>query len=162
MIGVDGGAGKTARSQSATYWKQILGDVNFAFRTATGELVKPGKRLCVKVSMTGESTSEFEVSKRVGLLRRSFWVLLLSPLPFLGLNLFGLKAVGTESSCTPGGVARVICVRPFRRRVLLSLFSPSCVSSSGASCGSWQDSECLYRSTIHKHDMLGNENFTLI
>ena len=82
MIGVDGGAGKTAQSQSATYWKQILGDVNFAFRTATGELVKSGKRLCVKVSMTGESTSEFEVSKRVMLLYPSpLWVVLLCHSP---------------------------------------------------------------------------------
>ena len=37
----------------------------------------------------------------------------------------GLKAVGAESSCTPSDVVCVFCVRPLRRRVLLSLFSPS-------------------------------------
>ena len=48
-IGVDTGAGKTAWPQSVTYGKRIPGDVDPSFRTATGELVKSGKRLSVVV-----------------------------------------------------------------------------------------------------------------
>ena len=47
-IGVDTGAGKTAWPQSVTYGMRIPGDVDLTFRTATGELVKSGKRLCVE------------------------------------------------------------------------------------------------------------------
>ena len=46
-IGVDTGAGKTAWPQSITYGKTIPGDSDLTFRTATGELVKGGKRLHV-------------------------------------------------------------------------------------------------------------------
>ena len=46
-IGVDTGAGKTAWLQSITYGKTILGDSDLTFRTATGELVKGGKRMHV-------------------------------------------------------------------------------------------------------------------
>ena len=44
-IGVDTGAGKTAWPQSITYGTMILGDRDLTFRTATGELVKGGKRM---------------------------------------------------------------------------------------------------------------------
>ena len=44
-IGVDTGAGKTAWPQSITYGTMILGDNGLTFRTATGELVKGGKRM---------------------------------------------------------------------------------------------------------------------
>ena len=47
-IGVDTGAGKTAWPQSVTYGKMIPGDNDLTFRTATGELVKAGKRLHVE------------------------------------------------------------------------------------------------------------------
>ena len=47
-IGVDTGAGKTAWPQSITYGKTIPGDSDLTFRTATGELVKGGKRLHVE------------------------------------------------------------------------------------------------------------------
>ena len=47
-IGVDTGAGKTAWPQSVTYGKMILGDSDLTFRTATGDLVKGGKRLHVE------------------------------------------------------------------------------------------------------------------
>ena len=47
-MGVDTGAGKTAWPQSVTYGKRIPGDVDITFRTATGELVKSGKRLYVE------------------------------------------------------------------------------------------------------------------
>ena len=47
-IGVDTGARKTAWLQSVTYGKMISGDKDFTLRTATGELVKSGKRLCVE------------------------------------------------------------------------------------------------------------------
>ena len=47
-IGVDTGAGKTAWLQSVTYGKMIPGDSDLTFRTATGELVKGGKRLHVE------------------------------------------------------------------------------------------------------------------
>ena len=43
-IGVDTRAGKTAWPQSITYGKTIPGDSYLTFRTATGELVKAGKR----------------------------------------------------------------------------------------------------------------------
>ena len=46
-IGVDTGAGKTASPQSITYGKTIPGDSDLTFRTATGELVKGGKRMHV-------------------------------------------------------------------------------------------------------------------
>ena len=46
-IGVDTGAGKTAWSQSVTDGITIPGDSDLTFRTATGELVKSGKRLYV-------------------------------------------------------------------------------------------------------------------
>ena len=46
-IGFDTGAGKTAWPQSITYGTTILGDSDLAFRTATGELVKGGKRMQV-------------------------------------------------------------------------------------------------------------------
>ena len=52
-IGVDTGAGKTARPQSVTYGMRILGDVDLTFRTATGELVKSGKRLRVNLIVRG-------------------------------------------------------------------------------------------------------------
>ena len=44
-IGVDTGAGKTAWPHSITYGTTILGDSDLTFRTATGELVKGGKRM---------------------------------------------------------------------------------------------------------------------
>ena len=44
-IGVDTGAGKTAWPQSITYGTTIPGDSDLTFRTATGELVKGGKRM---------------------------------------------------------------------------------------------------------------------
>ena len=44
-IGVDTGAGKTAWPQSITYGTMIPGDSDLTFRTATGELVKGGKRM---------------------------------------------------------------------------------------------------------------------
>ena len=47
-IGIDTSAGKTAWPQSVTYGKMIPGDSDLAFRTATGELVKAGKRLHVE------------------------------------------------------------------------------------------------------------------
>ena len=47
-IGIDTGAGKTAWPQSVTYGKMIPGDNDLTFRTATGELVKVGKRLHVE------------------------------------------------------------------------------------------------------------------
>ena len=46
-IGVDTGAGKTAWPQSITYGTAIPGDSDLTFRTATGELVKGGKRVQV-------------------------------------------------------------------------------------------------------------------
>ena len=46
-IGVDTGAGKTAWPQSITYGTTIPGDSDLTFRTATGELVKGGKRMHV-------------------------------------------------------------------------------------------------------------------
>ena len=46
-IGVDTGAGKTAWPQSITYGTTIPGDSDLTFRTATGELVKGGKRVQV-------------------------------------------------------------------------------------------------------------------
>ena len=46
-IGVDTGAGKTAWPQSITYGTTIPGDSDLTFRTATGELVKGGKRVHV-------------------------------------------------------------------------------------------------------------------
>ena len=53
-IGVDTGAGKTAWPQSITYGKTILGDIDLTFRTATGELVKGGKRSHVEVATIGD------------------------------------------------------------------------------------------------------------
>ena len=47
-IGVDTGAGKTAWPQSITYGMTIPGDSDLTFRTATGELVKGGKRMHVE------------------------------------------------------------------------------------------------------------------
>ena len=47
-IGVDTGAGETAWPQSVTHGKTIPGDSDLSFRTATGQLVKSGKRLCVE------------------------------------------------------------------------------------------------------------------
>ena len=47
-IGVDTGAGKTAWPQSITYGTTIPGDSDLTFRTATGELVRGGKRLYVE------------------------------------------------------------------------------------------------------------------
>ena len=44
-IGVDTGAGKTAWPQSITYGTMIPGDSDLTVRTATGELVKGGKRM---------------------------------------------------------------------------------------------------------------------
>ena len=44
-IGVDTGAGKTAWPQRITYGTTIPGDSDLTFRTATGELVKGGKRM---------------------------------------------------------------------------------------------------------------------
>ena len=44
-IGVDTGAGKTAWPQSMTYGTTIPGDSDLTFRTATGELVRGGKRM---------------------------------------------------------------------------------------------------------------------
>ena len=46
-IGVDTVAGKTAWPQSITYGTTISGDSDLTFRTATGELVKGGKRMHV-------------------------------------------------------------------------------------------------------------------
>ena len=46
-IGVDTGAGKTAWPQSITYGTTIPGDSDLTFRTATGEIVKGGKRMHV-------------------------------------------------------------------------------------------------------------------
>ena len=46
-IGVDTGAGKTAWPQSITYGTTIPGDSDLTFRTATGELVRGGKRVHV-------------------------------------------------------------------------------------------------------------------
>ena len=46
-IGVDTVAGKTAWPQSITYGTMIPGDSDLTFRTATGELVKGGKRMHV-------------------------------------------------------------------------------------------------------------------
>ena len=62
-IGVDTGAGKTAWPQSITYGTMILGDSDLAFRTATGELVKGGKRCKLWVVTIGDPISEFEVFK---------------------------------------------------------------------------------------------------
>ena len=47
-IGVDTGAGKTAWPQSITYGTTIPGDSDLTFRTATGELVKSGKRMQIE------------------------------------------------------------------------------------------------------------------
>ena len=47
-IGVDTGAGKTTWPQSITYGTMIPGDSDLTFRTATGELVKGGKRMHVE------------------------------------------------------------------------------------------------------------------
>ena len=44
-IGVDTGARKTAWPQSITYGTTIPGDSDLTFRTATGELVRGGKRM---------------------------------------------------------------------------------------------------------------------
>ena len=46
-IGVDTGAGKTAWPQSVAYGTTIPGDSDLTLRTATGELVKGGKRVHV-------------------------------------------------------------------------------------------------------------------
>ena len=46
-IGVDTSARKTAWPQSITYGTTIPGDSDLTFRTATGELVKSGKRMHV-------------------------------------------------------------------------------------------------------------------
>ena len=46
-IGVDTGTGKTAWPQSITYGRTIPGDSDLTFRSATGELVKGGKRMHV-------------------------------------------------------------------------------------------------------------------
>ena len=45
QIGVGTGAGKTAWPQSITYGTTIPGDSDLTFRTATGELVRGGKRM---------------------------------------------------------------------------------------------------------------------
>ena len=58
-IGVDTGAGKPARPESATDGKRIPGDGNLTFGTATREPVKSGKRLCV------EGRDDWEVNLRV-------------------------------------------------------------------------------------------------
>ena len=58
-IGVDTGAGKMAWLQSVTYGKRILGNVDLTFRTATGEIVKFGKRLYV------EGCDDWRVNLRV-------------------------------------------------------------------------------------------------
>ena len=47
--------------QSITYGTTIPGDSDLTFRTATGELVKGGKRM--HVAMIGDPISEFEVFK---------------------------------------------------------------------------------------------------
>ena len=47
-IGVDTGAGKTAWPQSMTYGTTIPGDSDLTFRTATGELVRGGKRMQIR------------------------------------------------------------------------------------------------------------------
>ena len=47
-IGVDTGAGKTARPQSIPYGTTIPGDSELTFRTATGELVRGGKRMQIE------------------------------------------------------------------------------------------------------------------
>ena len=47
-IGVDTGAGKTAWPQSITYGTTILGDSDLTFCTATGELVRGGKRMQIE------------------------------------------------------------------------------------------------------------------
>ena len=63
-IGVDTGAGKTAWSQSITYGTTIPGHSDLNFRTATGELVKGGKRMHVLwIATIGDQISEFEVFK---------------------------------------------------------------------------------------------------
>ena len=46
-IGINTSAGKTAWPQSITYWRTIPDDSDLTFRTATGELVKRGKRMHV-------------------------------------------------------------------------------------------------------------------
>ena len=48
-IEVDTGAGKTVWPQSITYGTMIPGDSDLTFRTATGELVKGGKRMQIVV-----------------------------------------------------------------------------------------------------------------
>ena len=60
-IGVDTGAGKTAWPQSITNGKTIPGDSDLTFRTATGELVKGGKRM--HVVGWGRLGSQFPSSK---------------------------------------------------------------------------------------------------
>ena len=62
-IGVDTGAGKTAWPQSITYGTTILGDSDLTFRTATGELVKGGKRMQIVGCDDWDPISEFEVFK---------------------------------------------------------------------------------------------------
>ena len=62
-IGVDTGAGKTAWPQSITYGTTILGDSDLTFRTATGELVKGGKRMQIVVATIEDPISGFEVFK---------------------------------------------------------------------------------------------------
>ena len=47
-IGVDTGAGKTAWPQSITYGTTIPGDSDLTFPTATGELVRGGKRMQIE------------------------------------------------------------------------------------------------------------------
>ena len=47
-IGVDTGAGKTAWPQSITYGTMIPGYSDLTFRTATGELVRGGKRMQIE------------------------------------------------------------------------------------------------------------------
>ena len=47
-IGVDTGAGKTAWPQNITYGTTIPGDSDLTFRTATGELVRCGKRMQIE------------------------------------------------------------------------------------------------------------------
>ena len=64
-IGVDTGAGKTASPQSITYRTTIPRDSDLTFRTATGELVKGGKRMQMVgwVATIGDPISEFELFK---------------------------------------------------------------------------------------------------
>ena len=56
-IGVDTGAGKTAWPQSITYGTTIPGDSDLTFRTATGELVRGGKRMQIEGRLGSQSPS---------------------------------------------------------------------------------------------------------